>query len=316
MSNESSDNEWLASLFHTPNDQFVETLSMLYIIDVGTIVNIDANNRATVNTTRMAGGEIVQLKDVEVIGIGNINGALMVDGNNCSCLILAPRTCMPDVREGKINFASNMYDKGGIKALPISNGASTTVRATFTTEGNLNIITDGYMFCFEGDRVTYSGDSGYIISLDDAGQLYFHRRTDNSGEITYSIDDTGITGTFVNLGNTSVYNTTLKDDGTLTITHSQPQSEGDPKILNQVAIADDGGITITASDKITVNIDADGNISLSTEGTLSLTSKGNMSLVSSEGNVAIESTKGNITIDSKTSGKNVSINGTNLKVDK
>ena len=49
---------------------------------------------------------------------------------------------------------------------------------------------------------------------------------------------------------------------------------------------------------------------------MSLTSKGNMSLVSSEGNVAIESTKGNITIDSKTSGKNVSINGTNLKVDK
>lgn len=316
MSNESSGEAWVESIFRTENDQFVDNLSMLYIIDVGTIVSIDANNRATVNTSRMIGGSIAQLKDIEVIGLGNNNGAFMADGNNCACLILAPRTCMPDVRNTKVNLTANPYDKGGIKVLPISNGASTAVRATFTAEGSLTIVTDGYMVCFEKERIACTGINGFTVSLDNEGELYFYRKTDQSGELSYKIDDSGIIGSFTNSKNTSVYNYSLLDTGVLTLTHMQPQAGQDPTILNQVSINDDGSLNITASDKIQVQIDVDGNITLTTEGTLGITSKGNMSLTSTEGDIAIESTKGNITIDSKTTGKNVSINGTNLKVDK
>lgn len=316
MSNESSGEAWVESLFRTENDQFADNLSMLYIIDVGTIVSIDANNRATVNTSRMIGGSIAQLKDIEVIGLGNNNGAFMVDGNNCACLILAPRTCMPNVRNTKINLTANPYDKGGIKALPISNGASMAVRATFTSEGSLTIVTDGYMVCFEKERIACTGVNGFTISLDDEGELYFYRKTEQSGELSYKIDDTGIIGSFTNSENTSIYDYSLLNTGVLTLTHKQPQAGQDPIILNQVSVNDDGSLSITASDKIKITIDADGNISLTTEGTLGITSKGNMSLTSTEGNIAIESTQGNVTIDSKATGKNVSINGTNLKVDK
>lgn len=172
------------------------------------------------------------------------------------------------------------------------------------------------MVCFEKERIACTGINGFTISVDNKGELYFYRKTEQSGELSYKVDDTGITGSFTNSKNTSVYDYSLLDTGVLTLTHMKPQAGQDPLILNQVSIGDDGSLSITASDKIQIKIDVDGNITLATEGTLGITSKGNMALKSTEGDVAIEATQGNVTIDSKATGKNVSINGTNLKVDK
>ena len=333
MSNETAENAWVESIFRTENEQFVDTLGMLCTVDIGTIVSIDANNRATVNLSRIVGGDIPQLKDIEVIGLGNNNGAFMADGNNCACLVLAPYSCMPNIRNLKVNLTSNKYDKGGIKALPISNGSSTNVRATFTSEGSLVILTEGYMVCFEKERIACTGTGGFTISLDDKGELYLYRKLETSGETMFKLDSSGIIGSFTNSQNTSIYEYSMSDDGSVVFSHKKPKAQGDPEILNQVQISDDGTLSVTASDKITLSIDVEGNISLTTEGTLSFTAKGDVSIESSEGNVGISSTKGNISLDSKndigissssgnidisnsTTGKSVTINGNNLKVDK
>lgn len=230
-------------LFRTPTDQFVDTLNMLMVIDLGIIESIDVNGRATVTLSKIRNGSPVQLKDIEVIGFGNNNGAFTVDGAGCPCLLFAPRTTMPNLKDAKVDWSAPAYSKGGIKALPISNGRDLLVNACFSSDGSLNISSDNYLLNFGKDLISFIEKIGLSVQITPAGDIQLYRRTEQSGIFRFTLSDSGISSSFKNSQGQLVYGTQVSEDGTL---------------------------SITAPKGITVNIDSDGNISIQTEGTLNV----------------------------------------------
>ena len=290
--------KFFETLFRTPADQFIDTLDMLLLVDVGIIVEVDVNGRATVSLSKVKDGTSILLQDIEVISFGNNNGGFTVNGAGCPCLIFAPRTTMPNLKEGKVDWGAPAFSKGGIKALPISNGRDLIVNACFSSDGTFNIITDTYSLSFNKDLISTTVQSGLSTQINNAGEISVYRRTENSGILRFSISDGGITFSFRNLQNTSLYEYSLLDDGSFDIVHKKP---GDSeKILNRITISEDGSVAISAPGNISIGIDAEGKLTISTGSDVSLTTKGGIN-ISSDGNVSV-------------SASSVNINGGNLEV--
>lgn len=256
----------------TPTDQFVDNMEMLSIIDVGTIKSINAAGRATVQSSRIIGTGPVIFTDVEVIGIGNSHGGFIADGTGNACLILVPRANMPDVSSLQVNWSSLPFSKDGVKALPITNGASCDVTTGFTSEGTLYISTKGYNIAFSTDLVSFTKE-GFSATLKvSSSSLQLFRHTNNSGTLLYTIDDEGIYFSMVNKDGDSKYVFQLSDDGSLNISHVQPGSSQDT-VLNEFKVAKDGTMTISLKK----------DLKIETEGDMQLVSKGDMSISADKG---------------------------------
>lgn len=262
----STETDFFESIFRTPTRQFTDTLDMLSLIDIGTIDSVDVNGRATVTLNRVARGAPIQLKDIEVISIGNNSGAFTVDGAGCACLLFAPKTTIPNTKERKVDWTAPSYSKGGIKALPISNGRDLLVNACFSSDGSLNISTADYSLNFSKDLISLTEQSGLSMQVNKDSEISVYRRTQQSGILRFSVTNEGVYFSFSNTRNTSVYRGQLQDSGIFTFSHVKPGSE--EKVLNEISIADDGSLTITAPGNISVSIGADGNITLKTDGTI------------------------------------------------
>ena len=304
--------EFYKSLFYSPSETIIDTLDMLMMIDIGIILDIDANGRARVQTTKVSNGVPFILNDIEVLGLGNRNGAFTVDGGGCTCLLFAPRTNIPDVRNMEIDITTMAFSNTGIKALPVSNGRGLYVNAYFNAEGTFLISTDNYQLSFAESKVSYTA-SGMCINVTPDNKIYLYRRNPQSGIFEMTLDDTGFVTEFTNVDGDSKYTLSLLEDGTTTIHHVQPGASGsEDKELNTLSIGKDGTLSVSVTDKLTITVGADGVISLSTEGDISISStKGKLSL-SADGNVSIGSTSGDVTID----GNSISLNGENFKVDR
>ena len=273
-------------------DQVIDVVDMLTILDIGIIKAVNANGRATVVSSKILGGQPITFTDVEVIGIGNKNGGFICDGTGNACLILIPRSCMPNVKELEVDWASLVYNKAGVKALPITNGTGLNVSAGFTSDGVFNIAGDGYVIACEKDTVSFTR-AGVCISVNNKGDISLFRKPEQSGTFILTLDNSGVYTSFVNKNGDSKYIFNMSDDGSLSITHVKPGASSD-KTLNQITINADGTMAIQLTQ----------NLKIATDGALSLTSKGDLTIGSSEGNVTIDSG----------SDKKVSINGENLEV--
>lgn len=264
----STETDFFESIFRTHTRQFTDTLDMLSLIDIGTIDSVDVNGRATVTLNRVARGAPIQLKDIEVISIGNNSGAFTVDGAGCACLLFAPKTTIPNTKERKVDWTSPSYSKGGIKALPISNGRDLLVNACFSSDGSLNVSTADYSLNFSKDLISLAEQSGLSMQVNKDSEISIYRRTQQSGILRFSVTNEGVYFSFSNTQNTSVYRGQLQDSGVFTFSHIKPGSK--EKVLNKISIADDGSLTITAPGNISVSIGADGNITLKTDGTINV----------------------------------------------
>lgn len=264
----STETDFFESIFRTPTRQFTDTLNMLSLIDIGTIDSVDVNGRATVTLNRVARGAPIQLKDIEVISIGNNSGAFTVDGAGCACLLFAPKTTIPNTKERKVDWTSPSYSKGGIKALPISNGRDLLVNACFSSDGSLNVSTADYSLNFSKDLISLTEQSGLSMQINKESEISIYRRTQQSGILRFSVTNEGVYFSFSNTQDTSVYRGQLQDSGVFTFSHIKPGSK--EKVLNKISIADDGSLTITAPGNISVSIGADGNIALKTDGTINV----------------------------------------------
>lgn len=299
-----ADVNYFDSIFRSGVDSFMASMDMLSLIDIGIIEDVDVNGRATVLTSRTESGNTFRLTDVEVIFPGNRLGAFTVNGCGCTGLIFGPKTIVPNIRDAKINGDAPTYSKQGVKVLPVSNGRNLLVNAGFNADGTLFISTEGYQLCIRPEEMSLVTDAGMFIDVDNQNNIELYRRNETSGILDYKITNDGIISEFTNSQATSIYKSELLDNGTYTLSHLQPQGQGDPKLLNQIAVTDDGKITLKASDKVTISVGPNGDIKITTEGKLELSADGKLDIQS----------KDDITIKSG-AGHSVSINGNNLKVD-
>lgn len=298
-----------------------EAVDMLTLIDTGIILSVDVNGRAKVASNKALGSHRVIYENVEVIGIGNNKGGFIVDGVNCTCLILAPRTPVEDVSDQKISLRAPAYDKRGVKALPITNGYSTDMRVLIDDAGDFHItLMDKYHLDFTHEKIIYQ-DAGWGISLGTAGELFVNRKTTESGLFEYSLSDAGLIKSYtgknkdfvikakitdtsaeleVGMGTPSegseeddwgnklpVYPNTYKlsfTGGQCSISHVDDQGEE----LTTITIGVDGGLTVSTPADVSLQANA---VTLETKDALSITSGGDTSIEAS-GNVAVSAGTG------------------------
>lgn len=302
----SEETRFFEMLFRTPTNQFTDTLNMFMLVDIGIIEEVDVNGRASISLSKVRNGSPVQLKDVEVIGIGNNNGSFTVDGSGCPCLLFAPRTTMPNVKNTEVDWSAPSYSKGGIKALPISNGRDLLVNACFSSDGTLNIITDNYTLGFTKDLISLTEQIGLSLQIDAEGDISLYRKTEQSGTLKFLMSDEGLQCVFKNSENTSSYTTQLTDGGEFIFSHIKPGTQ--EEVLNELTISDNGEITITAPGNIQLNIGTDGNISINTDGNVDVSSKGNIS-INTDGDADIS-----VSGDAKLSASSFNFNNGHLEI--
>lgn len=282
--NRSIEGEFLENMLRGPNDEIIDRLSMTCIVDLGIIESIDVNGRATVKSFRMVGDQQVVFSDVEVIGIGNLYGGITAYGGGGVCLILAPKTCMPVLSDGKINTSAVPFSKDGIKALPITNCQGLNTLVQFAADGSFIIQNDESTITISKDLISVTTDAGFVGSLSTGTDLLLSRRTAVSGIYQYTLTDNGEVKSFVNSAGSSKYIFQLLDDGSYTITHQKLVPNQDPEVLNRIQITAEGATSITLPSGASMSIDADGNISVSTGGNVAINASGDNSSVSISAN--------------------------------
>lgn len=263
------DTSFFDSIFRNDTKQFTDTLDMLVLVDIGTIEDIDVNGRATVVLNKVQGRNPIRLKDIEVIYPGNNVSALTISCAGGACLLFAPSSTIPDIQENAVDWSAPSYSKRGIKALPISNGNGALIRANFSSAGSLDIATKDYTLSMDESTVSFGMAGSISKQIDNKGNIYFRRKTENSGLLKASVTDSGVSITSGNVDNTSVYSFDSPSDGSLKITHVKPGSDED-EILNEVVIQDDGSVSITAPGNISLTISKEGDISLATDGKIAV----------------------------------------------
>lgn len=336
-----NESEFYASLFRGPMDNVLDVLSMLNLIDIGLIIEVDGEGRATVQTSKTSSNIPILLTNVEIVYPGNNNGAFTSSCAGCMGLIFAPRTIIPDIRDGKINATLPEYNISGIKVLPISNGRKLSVNHCFDADGSLHIYTEKYSFDFDVNGFDFNSVAGMFLTVSKDNTVTLYRRNKDSGILDFKLSNEGITSKFTNTKATSIYAIDMLDTGVLSFSHLQPQKGGDdPKSLNSVVIGDDGQLTLTAgtndkgdpvttlsvdakgaatvkvkgkdtSTTITVTIGTDGSVSIDAGGDVTLKSGGDMSLEAS-GDLSLKGA--NIIANSTGAGGTVNINNGNLEV--
>ena len=166
---------------------FISTLRSLSLIDIGTIISVN-KGRALVHGSSFVGGRQLVYQDAEIIFPGNNAGAYTVECANTPCLIFTPASCMPSTRNRKIRFSA-VYDKAGVKVLPIGNGYNNAVTTKFDAEGTFSISSDKYSFRFRKDNMgLFRIDAACSFEVDNTGDIHISRQSDT---LEYHVDITG-----------------------------------------------------------------------------------------------------------------------------
>lgn len=269
-------NNMLSAAFASERDVFIGMLNSIIVLDIGFIDNINDEGRAHVTTNRYINGERLAYQDVEVVYPGNPNGVFSANASGSACLIFVPSSCMVNIQKQTVRTDALPYHRDGIKAMPIGNGSSPVVNASFDTSGNLNIFTKDYMVSFTPNTISLQQDSVLQASKNIDGSLYFYYKPEQAGALEMTVDEQGIVQKYTSSAGDKTYTwvDSLSKDGTRSIS----KMDGNNAVFS-------------------ISIGSDNSVTISTSGDLNL----------SGANVAITSTADNST---------VSINGSNLVVEK
>lgn len=260
--------EILRANFRNERDQFAQTLQSFVLIDIGTITSVSKDGRAEVRTNIFVGDQQVVYQNAEVIYPGNQGGGYTSAVAGTSCLIFMPRSCMPDITSQLVQFGSAVYDKAGVKVMPIANGSTNAVKTMFSTLGAFSIYSPAYSLTFTEDTVTLQRTDGNVsITMDQEGSLYVEYLNSLGNELQYIIDKTGIHKQWVSQDKSVIWADTLNADGSRSFVQSDgTNEEADP--LCSITIGTNGAVTINTASNINVSttgdasVDADGDVSV------------------------------------------------------
>lgn len=231
-------------------DQFAQTLQSFVLIDIGTITSVSKEGRAEVRTNIFVGDQQVVYQNAEVIYPGNQGGGYTSAVAGTSCLIFMPRSCMPDITSQLVQFGSAVYDKAGVKVMPIANGSTNAVKTVFSTLGAFSIYSPAYSLTFTEDTVTLQRTDGNVsITMDQEGSLYVEYLNSLGNELQYIIDKTGIHKQWVSQDKSVVWTDSLEADGSRTFVQKVQDSE-----TASVTIDTEGNVNISGK---TINLNGD-----------------------------------------------------------
>lgn len=243
----------LQASFRNERDQFAQTLQSFVLIDIGTITSVSKEGRAEVQTNIFVGDQQVVYQNAEVIYPGNQGGGYTSAVAGTSCLIFMPRSCMPDITSQLVQFGSAVYDKAGVKVMPIANGSTNAVKTMFSTLGAFSIYSPAYSLTFTEDTVTLQRTDGNVsITMDQEGSLYVEYLNSLGNELQYIIDKTGIHKQWVSQDKAVIWSDTLNADGSRSFVQSDgTNEEADP--LCSITIGTNGEVTINTAQNVSVN---------------------------------------------------------------
>lgn len=231
-------------------DQFAQTLQSFVLIDIGTITSVSKEGRAEVRTNIFVGDQQVVYQNAEVIYPGNQGGGYTSAVAGTSCLIFMPRSCMPDITSQLVQFGSAVYDKAGVKVMPIANGSTNAVKTVFSTLGAFSIYSPAYSLTFTEDTVTLQRTDGNVsITMDQEGSLYVEYLNGLGNELQYIIDKTGIHKQWVSQDKSVVWTDSLEADGSRTFVQKVQDSE-----TASITIDTEGNMNINGK---TINLNGD-----------------------------------------------------------
>lgn len=288
--------ETLQHTFKSERERFLNTLSSFVILDIGTVEGLKPDGKARVISSTFINNKPVVYEDAEVIYPGNANGTYATECTGMACLIFIPRSCMPNVSDLKLRLGAVSYSKGGVKALPIGNGIANRVKTLFNEGGRYNIISQLYSIEFAEDSITYSMNDGVTsVTIDGSGQVYLTRQVD-SGTYSKSIEDEGVTTTWLSQDKGVLWTDRYNPDGSRSFVQSDPDDESSDPLFS-MNIAADGTVTINTA--VDISLATKGDTSVSIDGDATVSAKGDVS-ISSQGDVVLEAT-GSGTLDIKNS---------------
>lgn len=276
----------LKSALKNERELFLKNLSSFTILDIGTIVSVE-NGRALVHGSSFVGGQQMVYDDAEIIFPGNEGGAYTAECAGTPCLIFIPMSCMPSISDRNVRLRAASYDTDGVKVIPIGNAADALVKTVFSAGGIFSILSKNYNVSFSEDTINLGRkDALSSVAMDGKGGFHLIKRGENS---THYIDDVdgSKTETWISKDQDVQWVDTLNSDGSRSFVQSDPDAQEGDDPLFSLTIAADGTAEVKLSQGLT----------LETKGTLAL--KGD-----------------SVTIDSTGDSSSVSINGSNLTVDK
>ena len=246
----------LQATFKNERDKFLSKLESYVIMDIGTIEEINAEGRARVVSSTFMNNKPIVYENAEVIFPGNANGTFGASGRNMACLIFIPRSCMPDVSNLVLHLGTASYNKDGVKALPIGNGAANVVKLYYSDGGNLSLLSKTYNILFDNNTIVMQTEDGKTsVSLDGKGQLHMFYQSD-TGSYFVDITAEGVVKEYTSQNGSVVWKDSINSDGSRTFT----QKDAYDNVLSSVTIAADG--TMTVNSKKDVSVKADGDVSL------------------------------------------------------
>ena len=234
-------------------NQFAQTLQSFVLIDIGTITSVSKEGRAEVRTNIFVGDQQVVYQNAEVIYPGNQGGGYTSAVAGTSCLIFMPRSCMPDITSQLVQFGSAVYDKAGVKVMPIANGSTNAVKTMFSTLGAFSIYSPAYSLTFTEDTIVLQRTDGNVsITMDQKGSLYIEYMNDAGNELQYIIDESGIHKQWVSQDKSVIWTDALNADGSRSFVQTDgTNEEADP--LCSITIGTNGAITINTAQNVSVN---------------------------------------------------------------
>lgn len=292
-------NSILQDFFKNDRQVFTQMLESLTVLDIGIIRTVTEDGRANVDSSSFINGKPINYKDAEIIYPGNTNGTYGSASPGMACLIFIPRSCMPRINTLKLLIGATSYNRGGIKVMPIGNGAANTVQTMFTDGGEFGILGQAYQVQFNAYDITMQRRDGALaIAIDGKGQMYLNYKGTNCS-YSISLEDGTLTKQWISKNGDVAWTDILNSDGSRTFVQRNPnESSSDPLF----------SFTISENGEVSFNIAQ--SVSLVSKGALTL--QGTSVAISATGT---ELDQGNVTIDSA-SGKQVQVNGTGLTVDK
>ena len=289
--------DMMKAAFKNDKELFLSVLGSIAIVDIGTIVEVRKDGRALVRGSSFIGGKQVEYQDAEIVFPGNSSGAFSVQCAGTPCLIFIPCSCMPSIEDKNVRLSAPVFNKDGVKVMPIGNAANDVVKTQINNMGLLNIMTHIYNVFFEEDCVSISkADDTSSACMDSNGDFHISRRGSDG---TYNKDVLGdqVTETWASKDKDVFWTDTYLSDGS----RSFVQTDAEENVLFSLTVDADGTASVNLSKGLT----------LESEDALVLKGK----------SVSIESTDTTVDIVSKTdttintgSGNKLSVNDDNLEV--
>lgn len=260
-------NSILQDFFKNDRQMFINMFESLTVLDIGIIRTVTEDGRANVDSSSFINGKPINYKDAEIIYPGNTNGTYGSASPGMACLIFIPRSCMPRINTLKLLIGATSYNRGGIKVMPIGNGAANTVQTMFTDGGEFGILGQAYQVQFNAyDIAMQRRDGALAIAIDGKGQMYLNYKGTNCS-YSISLEDGTLTKQWISKNGDVAWTDILNSDGSRTFVQKDPRDENaDP--LFSLTIAADGSLTLTgvAAQELTIGGDAtitvDGDVKL------------------------------------------------------